>query len=228
MPARNIVKTYVENGYYHVYNRGVEKRDIFLKEEDYSVFLHFLKQYLSSPQGKNTHLTMTRSHLVRPRPIHPLHNEINLLAYCLMPNHYHLLLKQKTIDGMTKFLRRLCTSYSLYFNKKYDRVGKLFQGIYKAAFIDRDEYLLHLSRYIHLNPILDKVAPCHKYPFSSYQHYLGLKGAKWLKPEEILSFFKTAQKTNLKDILSYQSFVEDYTQSPEELSEEVFKKLTLE
>lgn len=160
MPARNIVKTYIENGYYHAYNRGVEKRNIFLDEQDYSVFLHFLKQYLSPPQRKGIYLTMTGLDLVRPRPIQTLYDEIDLLAYCLIPNHYHLLLEQKTIDGMTKLLRRLCTSYSMYFNKKYDRVGSLFQGTYKAALIDRDEYLLHLSRYIHLNPVIDKVTPC--------------------------------------------------------------------
>ena len=107
MPAKNVVKTYVENGYYHIYNRGVEKRDIFLDDQDYSVFLHFLKQYLSPPQPKGTFLTMTGLHLVRPRPVHPLHNEIDLLAHCLMPNHFHLLLKQKTPDGMIKLLRRL-------------------------------------------------------------------------------------------------------------------------
>jgi len=221
MPAKNVVKTYVENGYYHIYNRGVEKRDIFLDEQDYSVFLHFLKQYLSPPQPKGTFLTMTGLHLVRPRPVHPLHNEIDLLAHCLMPNHFHLLLKQKTPDGMIKLLRRLCTSYVMYFNKKYNRVGSLFQGTYKAVLIDRDEYLLHLSRYVHLNPVLDKaldkVTPCQEYPFSSYQYYLGKKKAKWLKPKEILEFFKTAQRLNFKDILSYQSFVEDYPRPPEEI-----------
>lgn len=233
MPSKNIVKTYIENGYYHVYNRGVEKRNIFLDEQDYVVFLHFLKQYLSPPPPDGAYLTMTGLHLVRPRPIQTLHEEIDLLGYCLMPNHFHLLLKQNTTDGMTKLLRRLCTSYSMYFNKKYERVGKLFQGAYKAAFIDRDEYLLHLSRYIHLNPVVDKVTPCQgcetctnasKYPFSSYSYYLGKKKAEWLKPEEILSYFKTARKTLPKDILSYQYFVENFLEEDKEL----LRKLIIE
>ena len=230
MPAKNIIKPYVENGYYHAYNRGVEKRDIFLDEQDYTVFLHFLKQYLSPPPPAGVSLAMTRLHLVRPRPIQSLYKEIDVLAYCLMPNHFHLLLKQITIDGMTKLLQRLGTSYSIYFNKKYDRVGSLFQGTYKAVLITQDKYLLHLSRYIHLNPVFDKVAPCQGYkacshpldsPFSSYQHYLGKKKAKWIKPEEILSFFKTVQRTSLKDILSYQSFVEDYLEDEKEILEDL-------
>lgn len=226
MPAKNVVKIYIENGYYHIYNRGVEKRKIFLDEQDYSVFLHFLKQYLSSPPLEGAYLTMTGLHLVRPRPIQTLEEEIDLLAFCLMPNHFHLLLQQKTTNGITKLLRRLCTSYVMYFNKKYDRIGRLFQGPYKAILINHDEYLLHLSRYLHLNPVLDKVTPCQgyrlcntplEYPFSSYQYYLGKKNAEWIKPKMIISFFRTAQRTSLKDILSYQSFVEDYVEEPEEI-----------
>ena len=223
MPSKNIIKIFIEDGYYHIYNRGVEKRKIFLDEQDYAVLLHFLKQYLSPPPPEDVFLTMTRSMTgfdpVRPRPIQPLDKEIDLLAFCLMPNHFHFLLKQKTIDGITKLLRRICTSYVMYFNKKYDRVGSLFQGTYKAVLVDRDEYLLHLSRYIHINPVIDKVRPCQgykvctkpsEYPFSSYSYYLGKKKADWVKPDEILSFFKTARKTFSKDIFSYQSFVEDY------------------
>ena len=226
MPQKNTAKIYVENGHYHVYNRGVEKRKIFLDEQDFTVFLHYLKQYLSPPQATGSSHSVTGLHLVRPRPIKTLHNELSLLAYCLMPNHFHLLLRQKTRDGMTKLLRRLCTSYCMYFNKKYQRVGTLFQGIYKAVLVDNEQYLLHLSRYIHLNPVFDRVAPCQgynackkpiEYPFSSYQNYLGKKKANWLKSDIILSYFKTAQKTSLKDILSYQSFVEDYLEDSAEL-----------
>ena len=233
MPSKNITKIYIENGYYHVYNRGVEKRKIFLDEQDYAVLLYFLKQYLSPPPPDGAFLTMTGFNPIRPRPIQPLDEEINLLAFCLMPNHFHFLLKQKTIDGITKLLHRICTSYSMYFNKKYDRVGKLYQGTYKAALIDRNEYLLHLSRYIHLNPVIDKVPPCQgykactkpsEYPFSSYQYYLNKKKADWVKPDEILSFFKTAQKTFPKDIFSYQSFVEDYLED----DKEILRKLVIE
>ena len=217
MPQKNTTKIYVENGYYHAYNRGVEKRKIFLDKQDYTVFLYYLKSYLSPPKKPPTF--MTGLDPVRIRPIKTVFNQIDLLAYCLMPNHFHLLLRQKTRDGMTKLLRRLCTCYSMYFNKKYHRIGGLFQGVYKAILVDNEHYLLHLSRYLHLNPVFDRVRPCQEYkackqpgdyPFSSYLDYLGKKKTDWLKTDFILSFFKTAQKTSFKDILSYQSFVEDY------------------
>lgn len=216
MPARNQVKIYVENGYYHAYNRGVEKRVIFLDDQDYRVFLSFLKSYLSPPPS--TLLThpieeVTGLHPVRVRPLKSFFGEVTLLAYCLMPNHFHLLLWQSGVDRMAKFIQALCTSYSMYFNKKYKRVGSLFQGTYKAASVDKDEYLLHLSRYIHLNPLeLTGLHPVNvfEYPYSSYTYYLKKKKAVWVNPDPILGFFRSAQRTSLRDILSYQSFVEDF------------------
>jgi len=206
MPAKNVDKVFVKNGVYHAYNRGVEKRKIFRDDQDYRVFLHLLKYYLSAA-GKDTPHPITTTgklDLVRPRPLKNLNQEVHLLAYCLMPNHFHLLLKQITIDGMTKLLRRVATTYSLYFNRRYKRVGYLFQGIYKAARIEDQLGLLHLSRYIHLNPEgksgmtrLDLVT----YPYSSYPYFLRLKKAGWLHPETVLSL-----------IHDYKSFVE---QSPD-------------
>lgn len=219
MPAKNCLKTYVENGHYHVYNRGVEKRNIFLDDQDYRVFLHFLKFYLSPPKANFTHPLQetTDFKLTRIRDFSSLNNQVNLLAYCLMPNHFHLLLIQKTLTGMTKLLRSLSTNYAMYFNRKYQRVGHLFQGIYKAVLILKEPYLLHLSRYIHLNPSeLTGMNPV-KWPYSSYPYYLGKKKALWIDPEPILSFFKSARRTTFKDILSYQSFIEDYQEDPKEM-----------
>ncbi len=212
MPAKNTVKQFIENGYYHVYNRGVEKRDIFMDKQDYAVFLNYLKKYLDPTLGSDP-LWQRKS----------LFQEVELIAFCLMPNHFHLLVKQKTINSITKLLRAVCTRYVMYFNKKYERVGGLFQGKYKAALVMEDSYLLHLSRYIHLNPHIGS-DPLINYPYSSYNHYLGNKNSAWIKPDEILTFFKSAQKTSLKDCLSYQSFVEDYKQDPEE----ILNELTLE
>jgi putative transposase len=195
MPAKNSVKVYIENGYYHLYNRGVEKRLIFLDRQDYAVFLSYLKKYLNPSLGSD------------PKS---LAQEIDLIAFCLMPNHFHLQVRQKTRNGITKLIRAVCTSYVMYFNNKYDRVGTLFQGKYKAALIEKESYLLHLSRYIHLNP---KSHP-RLYPYSSYSYYLGNKHANWIKPNEILAFFKTSQKTHLKDCFSYQDFIEDYIEDP--------------
>ena len=150
MPARNTIKIYAADCYYHVYNRGVEKREIFLDEQDYSMFLHLLKLYLSP---KELEEPLTRRDLVRARLAQSVGDEVKLVAFCLMPNHFHLLLKQSTKTGMIKLMRKLSTTYAMYFNDRYNRVGTLFQGPYKAIAIDTEPYLLHLSRYIHLNPI---------------------------------------------------------------------------
>ena len=115
------------------------------------------------------------------------------------------------------FTRSLLTKYSTYFNKRYQRIGSLFQGTYKAVLIDDENYLLHLSRYIHLNPFENaKDTPLHSH-YSSYGDYLDLRKTKWIDTSLILSFFKNTQKLHLKDILSYQSFVEDYPEDPKEI-----------
>lgn len=220
MPSRNSVKQYIENGIYHVYNRGVDKRVIFLEEQDYFVFLHLLKILLSPPpkQPKHPLADLTGFNPVRLRLLNKtLYGEVELLSFCLMPNHFHLLLKQKTLTGVKELVHRLCTSYSMYFNKKYEREGHLFQGIYKAVHADSDIYLLHLSRYIHLNAYEltgMNLVTLADYPYSSYQYYMGNKHAKWLNTEIILSFFKSRHRLALRDYFSYQSFVEDFKEDP--------------
>jgi len=222
MPSKNTVKIYLENGYYHVYNRGVEKREIFLDEQDCSVFLHYIRMYLS-PIEELQKSIQPGTRALRFIPLN-LSKEINLIAFALMPNHIHLQLKQISKDGIIKFMRRLSTGYAMYFNKKYKRVGPLFQGIYKAANIESDEYLLHLSRYIHLNSInlRKSTKKINFLDFSSYPYYLGNKKASWIKADEVLGYFNNARKPSEKDILSYQSFVEDYRPDlsgiPEELT----------
>ena len=206
MPAKNSVKQFIENGHYHVYNRGVEKREIFMDSQDYSVFLNYLREYLD-PTGSDPH---------------PLSTQLNLLAFCLMPNHFHLLIKQSSTDGVTKLLRAVSTRYVMYFNKKYDRVGSLFQGKYKAILVQEDPYLLHLSRYIHLNPHPGSDPKLYKY--SSYGNYLERTYAQWLNTKEILGYFKTTSELSLKDYFSYESFVEDFKID----SELVLGNLTLE
>lgn len=226
MPARNTIREFVENGYYHVYNRGVDKRIIFEDEQDYTVFLHFIKVLLSPLPEKQLHplAELTGFDPIRFRPLlTTLHGKVDLVAYCLMPNHFHLLLKQVPLNGMSEFMRRLATCYVMYFNRKYERSGYLFQGRYKAVLVTEDSYLLHLSRYIHLNPYeltgsdLVKLVKLSTYPYSSYACYLGRKNAEWLNPTPILSFFKSRLRTKSTKYTSYQSFVEDFKEDPREL-----------
>jgi putative transposase len=227
MPHKNTIRHFIEEGIYHVYNRGVEKRDIFLDEQDYAVFLHLLKYYLSPFDLEDSHPLMKFQNftVVRPRPLINLEKEIDLLAYCLMPNHFHLIIKQHTKDAVTKLLRKVSTTYAMYFNKRYKRVGYLFQGKYKAALVETDYYLLHLSRYVHLNPgSLTGTDPVN-YPYSSYKYYLGEKHASWLKTDLILSFFDRSKLLPfLNSYPSYADFVEKY----EDSSGKTLGNLTLE
>lgn len=204
----------MKDGSYHIYNRGVEKRTIFEDEQDYKVFLSYLKFALSEPP-KNEDVakifTLQGSPFKGvPRIPKNFQNKIELVTYCLMPNHFHLLLKQIDDSSLKSFMMSLITRYSMYFNKRYDRVGSLFQGIYRAVLITDEPYLLHLSRYIHLNPaeFTNDLTSAH----SSYADYLGLRHTSWLNPDVILEQFNNKVGIEFKKINSYKDFVEKYQQ----------------
>lgn len=206
MPSKNRLKTYVENGYYHLYNRGVDKRIIFQDQQDCAVFLRILKQYLSPKEELESFLSpgIRLDRLIRTN----MYGEIELLSFSLMPNHFHLLIKQVKSSGITTFMKRVSTSYAMYFNKKWRRVGHLFQERYKGILVSDDNYLLHLSRYIHLNPSKIIRGKINFEDFTSYPYYLGLKKANWLKPDFILTYFNNIRIGNYNG--SYRKFVEDY------------------
>lgn len=212
MPARNVIKSYLENGYYHIYNRGVEKRSIFLDKQDTSVLLGYLKEYLSPKdiEGLTRGLSSGNSFLEKAEAVRLLRmnnftEEVDLLAYCLMSNHFHLLVKQYGVRSIEKFMKSLATRYVQYFNKRHGgRVGGLFQDAYKAVLVESSEQLLWLGRYIHRNPIQKGVSLKESPVPSSYKNYLGLVKQDWIKPGEILGYFS---KQNRFD--SYQVFVED-------------------
>lgn len=214
MPSKNSIKQYAEDGYYHIYNRGVEKRTIFLDAQDYFVFLSYLKNYLlpkneeeleeklSNPQTSYKE----KDQILKLLRLNNFAEEIDLLAYCLMPNHFHLLIKQKDQSSMDKFMNSLATRYSMYFNRKYKRVGPLYQDVYKAVLVTTDEQFLYLSCYIHKQALAlqgDALVRGLQEQPSSYQEYVGKRQTDWVKPKEILAFFS---KTNPK--LSYKAFVE--------------------
>lgn len=164
MPYREPI--FFKGGYYHVYSRGSEKRLIFLDRADRERFLKRLKEY------KEKH-------------------QVSIICYCLMPNHFHLLIQQLTQEPISKFINRLNLAYAMYFNKRYERVGPLFQGRFKAKNIDTDEYIIHLSRYIHLNPLeIVKDGNIESYPWSSLQYYLKNEN-DFIDTKLILSYFST-------------------------------------
>src|SRR3989344_6862289 len=134
-------KEFAKDSIYHVYNRGVEKSDIFLDEEDYRLFLFRLKENLF-PKNKKLSIKKKRNVYVR-KNLPP--GAFDLICYCLMPNHFHFLIQQKTDLPIGKLISKLCTGYSMVFNKKNERVGGLFQDQFKAVLVDSNEYLSWVS-----------------------------------------------------------------------------------
>jgi len=137
--------------FYHIYNRGTEKRDIFLYPSDYERFISLL--YISNSTkpiriDRRRKITLADT-LQKPRE----DTLVDISAYCLMPNHFHILVYEKEESGISKFMQKLSTGYAMYFNTKYDRSGNLFQGKYKARHVDTDIYLRYIIAYIHLNPL---------------------------------------------------------------------------
>ena len=135
-------------------------------------------------------------------------------ALVLMPNHFHMQVKQYTKEGIEKLARRILTGYVQYFNKKYKRIGTLFESTYKAILLETDEQFLYLSSYIHRNPMRLKKPKFDYIQFSSYPYYLNLKNADWIKPKEILSYFRSSRNITTDDKLSYQNFVESFKEDP--------------
>lgn len=213
MPARNIVKHYTENSYYHVYNRGVEKRTIFIDEQDCQVFLYYMKVYLL-PLNSVRDMQALGLKTKRFEKLN-LHDDVELLCFALMPNHFHLLLRNKTERGIRMFMQRLTTAYVMYFNKKYNRIGSLFQNIYKASLVTTDSYLLHLSRYIHLNSSTLRSKTIDFQQFSSLPYFLETKHAEWINPKFILSYFES--ETKLAQNFGYMNFMSALSSDSEEL-----------
>ena len=201
MPGRNTYKIYVEDAYYHIYGRGHNKSNIFRDKDDFAVFLNLFKRYLSN--------TPTTDKKGREYPW--LQPEIELLAFCLMPNHFHALVYQSKPEAMTKLFKSVITTYGMYFNKKYKLVGPVLQSRFKASMIDKDAYLMHISRYMHLNPKNYRT-----WAFSSLPYYVGHRRAEWLKPERILGLFD-----NQKDYMDFLRDYEDYKQTMDQIKQEL-------
>lgn len=174
MPSRNVIKEYAPDSYYHLYNRGVGKQDIFADAMDYHVLLSYLKSALGTKEGNSDKRRLNFC------------KELDLLAYCLMPNHFHFLVYQYQEKAIAKMMQSVMTAYVRYYNKRHGRVGTLFQGVYKGLLVSNDAHLIHLSRYIHLNPS-ELGYDFRTYEYSSLPYYLGDKQASWVKPERILS-----------------------------------------
>jgi len=172
-----------KEAFYHIYNRGNRKENVFLQNRDYERFLKRAREYKDR-------------------------FGVTILCYCLMPNHFHFLLRQDTQTPITTFMLTLGTSYAKYFNIKYEVVGSLFQDRFKAKLIESDEYLLQLSRYIHQNPLKILLptpgVELANYSWSSYSDYLNETKTQLVDPTFILGYFN-----NYNPSKDYKSFVEN-------------------
>lgn len=222
MPSnRNLVLATKE--IYHILNRGVERREIFTDKWEYRRALDTISYYrfLEPPIRYSKYLTLEKKRRIQLLDaLLTSQLQVDILAFCLMPNHFHLLLKQTANAGISRFVSKFCDSYSKYFNIKHDRVGPLFQGPFKAVRVESEEQLIHLSRYIHLNPIssfLIKESELDSYSWSSLHEYLAPLGNTLSNPRFIGGLFKSPSK--------YRVFVHnqiDYAQKLEHIKHLVF------
>ena len=215
MPGRF---TPLENGeYYHLFNRGSDKRNVFLKPQDFSRFKQTFYYYqFVGPKPKLSKLSRNDFLSFKGLPENKL---VEIICYCLMPNHCHFLVKQLKENGITVFMSQLFNSYTKYFNIKYQRVGALFQGVFKAVRIETDEQLIHVSRYIHLNPIVSQITRnLDSYSWSSLHEYLG--ESEVCSTKEIQGFFPSKE--------GYKKFLEDqvdYGLTLERIKHQVIEEL---
>lgn len=192
MPIKNTTKIYAAPAYYHVYSRGVGDLPIFLDDQDKNKFLSLFARHLDP----NDTARKTGG------DEYPKY-DIELVAYCLMGNHFHLLLFQENDPtAMTQLMRSVATAYTMYFNRRYKKHGHLFQSVFKASHIQEEAYLLHITRYIHMNP-----RSYLRYKWSSLSYYFGAEAPVWLK----------AGRVNEMSPAAYRQFLVEYEGKKAEL-----------
>ena len=181
---------FANNEHYHIFNRGVDKREIFSDQDDWSRFFQSMEEFNTlEPIGsifENSFCTPLGGRTSKSEKL------VNFVCYCVNPNHYHFILEQLVDNGIEKFMQRIGTGYTKYFNNKYNRNGSLFQGKYKAIHINSNEYLLHLSAYINLNNKVHQLG--HRMSKSSWNEYIGEVNNNFCNKEIILNQFNNLQE----------------------------------
>lgn len=207
MPRRNVA--FADGEYYHVFNRGVARIPIFYGKRDYTRFLKATQYYINNPRGKGfSHIGEVQELAKLPVNV----KEVDIISYCLMLNHFHFLLRQKEEGGISNFMRKLMNSHAKYFNVKHEREGPLYQGNFKAVWIESTEQLIHVDRYIHLNPVVSqmKINMPEEYEWSSYNEHLGSSSRNICNREIIKEQFKTVElfKSFTTDHIDYAKKLE--------------------
>ena len=196
MPTRKAI--FANNEFYHIFNRGVDKREIILDNDDSDRFLKSILFFNSKkPIGSIYEKTFSQNKITSLGGLTAKSEKlVNIVAYCLNPNHFHFILEQKIDGGISEFMKRLGGGYTWYFNYKHKRSGSLFQGSFKSVFADKNEYLLHLSAYVNLNNCVHKLGGLTaKLSRSSWDEYLNNKKSFSLCEKDIiLSQFKNSEE----------------------------------
>lgn len=222
----------VQGEIYHIYNRGVDKRDIFMDDEDRVRFIHDLYEFNDSNPALNLAVHLNKNKEVGLPNIQrkPREMLVEILAFCMMDNHFHLMIRSISENGITEFMRKLGTGYTNYFNKKYERNGALFQGKFKSVHIEKDSHLMYLPIYIHFNPLdfefpewrKGKIKNSKKaieflgeYRWSSYMDYIGQKnfpsliqkdfilqrvGNESMFKKEVIDWLKNFDESEIKEV----------------------------
>lgn len=224
MPGRKILL--ITGELYHVFNRGIASQPIFLTRRNYQrateTLFYYQNAKLPLKYSRFLRLAIKQRLEILKRLKKQKQYRIEIVCYALMPNHTHLLVRQLIDEGISKSMSDFANSYTRYFNTKRKRRGPIFEGKFKAVRIETDEQLLHLSRYIHLNPYSSYVVKTLKklegYPYSSFPEYIQKTKIDFCNKEIILDQFQTP--------VSYKKFVFDQADYQREL--EWIKHLTLE
>lgn len=213
------------NEVYHAFNRGVAKQPIFTTSQDYLRATNLLDYYrFSKPQFCFSHfsrLPRIQKDLIWEKLQTDAKNLVDIISYCFMPNHFHLLLKQLTENGISLFMANFQNAYARFFNSKNHRDGPLFQSVFKAVRIEDNNQLLHVNRYMHLNPVssyLIEKEELANYPWSSYPQYIGSVPKSFVKSDLVLDQFR--------NIEAYKKFVFDQADYQRQLAS--IKHLILE
>ncbi|MCF7835669.1 MAG: transposase [Candidatus Marinimicrobia bacterium] len=227
--------TFIKNKIYHIYNRGVEKRNIFMDKQDFLRFIHCLFEFNDESPTVNTyrHPSLNKPNQdslmceVGPRTWKASRQEkgprkllVDILIFTLMPNHFHLLLKQKAENGISKFMQKLGTGYTMYFNQKNERVGGLFQGNFKAVDIIEHAHFLHLPHYIHANPIKLMNTSNERGSTSLIEKQMKfLEDYKWSSFSDYINDGKNTGKKNFPSV-TQREFLLDFWGGPEKYKKE--------
>ncbi len=188
---------------YHIYNRGVAKMNLFLDDQDFTRFLDVLSFYLDDDRPVKFSTAKLLKDSLPQRTTPPTHPLAESLAYVLMTNHFHLILREVELKGIGRLMARVLNSYTRYFNTRYHRVGTTFQGIFRFVPVLSDEQLLHLTRYLHLNPyVAGMIDRPEAYRWSSYPDYLANRPSRLCNPSLALALAGSPER--------YRAFVHDF------------------